>query len=361
MIIFHLKTIKIFEFYLKMRKSLSSTKLNYIFTNYNLFNKKTRDLSFEKSNSDKINYYVEDKSFLISTKHFLESILNNIKKSQTKILSLKLDNKISETKIILTNLIKDLSTNLKTKENNRKELEKIVRNKKDYLNREMFGKDFFFENNKKKNKRKINENESDKFHCLNVELKNLKLLNFKIENQISSINEEFDFKLFMCTYLKNVGFMIGSHREKKCEYKEDILKVDNILQKNRIDYRKKLSEMIIEKNLHYEEIISLSEKIALVKRNIYLNDKKAYKEYINSNEIIPELPSDFSNSNESNINDSKNLKIMSLIKKDELKYNFNNIININNIIKINITKEKLENEDNKLLRKRKLKNSIYNV
>ena len=87
-----------------MRKSLSSTKLNYIFTNYNIFNKKTREFSFQKSNSDKNNYYIEDKNSLISTKHFLQSILNFIKKSQTKILSMKLNNKKNETKVILINL-----------------------------------------------------------------------------------------------------------------------------------------------------------------------------------------------------------------------------------------------------------------
>jgi hypothetical protein len=247
-----------------MRKSLSSTKLNYIFTNYNIFNKKTREFSFQKSNSDKNNYYIEDKNSLISTKHFLQSILNFIKKSQTKILSMKLNNKKNETKVILINLIKDLSNNLKAKENNRKELEKIVRNKKDYLNREMFGKCYFFDNNKRICKRNINENQIDKFHNLNVELKNLKLLNFKIENQISSINDEFGLKLFSSCYLKNVGFMKEINREKKCELKEDIIKVDNIFQKNKIDYRKKLSELVIEKNLQDEEIKSLSDKISLI-------------------------------------------------------------------------------------------------
>ena len=341
-----------------MRKSLSSTKLNYIFTNYNIFNKKTREFSFQKSNSDKNNYYIEDKNSLISTKHFLQSILNFIKKSQTKILSMKLNNKKNETKVILINLIKDLSNNLKAKENNRKELEKIVRNKKDYLNREMFGKCYFFDNNKRICKRNINENQIDKFHNLNVELKNLKLLNFKIENQISSINDEFGLKLFSSCYLKNVGFMKEINREKKCELKEDIIKVDNIFQKNKIDYRKKLSEMVIEKNLQDEEIKSLSDKISLIKRNMNLNEKKVYKKYINSNEIIPELPSDFSNSNELNINDCKNLKIMSSINNHE----FQNNININiNIININIAKESKENEDNKHLRKRKFKSLIYSV
>ena len=343
-----------------MRKSLSSTKLNHILVNYNLFNKKARQFSFQKSNSDKNNYYIEEKNSLISTKHFLQSILNIIKKSQTKILSLKLDNKKMETKLILINLIKDLSNNLKSKENNRKEFEKIVRNKKDNLMKEMFGKYYFFDNNKKIYQRNTFENEIDKFHNLNVELNNLKLLNFKIENQISSINDEFGLKLFTSCYLKNVGFMKEINREKKCELKEDIIKIDNILQKNKIDFRKKLSEMVIEKNLQDEEIKSLSEKIFLFKRNFNLNEKKAYKKYINSNEIIPELSSDFSNSNELNINDYKNIKIVSLKNNHEFQNNNNNIININNIIN-NITKEKLENEGNKHLRKRKFKSLIYNV
>jgi hypothetical protein len=195
----------------------------------------------------------------------------------------------------------------------------------------MFGKCYFFDNNKRICKRNINENQIDKFHNLNVELKNLKLLNFKIENQISSINDEFGLKLFSSCYLKNVGFMKEINREKKCELKEDIIKVDNIFQKNKIDYRKKLSEMVIEKNLQDEEIKSLSDKISLIKRNMNLNEKKVYKKYINSNEIIPELPSDFSNSNELNINDCKNLKIMSSINNHEFQNNIN--ININNIIK----------------------------
>jgi hypothetical protein len=57
-----------------------------------------------------------------------------------------------------------------------------------------------------------------------------------------------------------------------------------------------------------------------------LNEKKVYKKYINSNEIIPELPSDFSNSNELNINDCKNLKIMSSINNHEFQNNINNTI-----------------------------------
>ena len=363
-----------------MRRCVSSTKLDLRSSYNNLFPKR-RKLSFHSSYSDKIQYMPKDKPSLLSKKKFLESVLTIIKKSQIEILSSKTNNKKTQIKNILTTLVNSLSNNLKEKDNIRMKFENKIKHKKDTMYREMFGKKIFIKSNKFNKLEEIkedshfddeNENENEKtkaFHNLNVELEQLKFLNFNIENQISVINDEFALKLFAYNYLKNVKFMKEINREKKCKHKEDIKDAGNILHNKLINNRRIFTQLVSKKNMQNEEIINLANKIESIEKNIFYSEKKGSKRYINSNEVIPELSKDYSRQNDFMTNESQNIANMIVINNMEYKNQINNI-NINNIFniqifnnKINIEEEKNDEdvEDLKLRKKLFIKNAINNI
>lgn len=363
-----------------MRRCVSSTKLDLRSSYNNLFPKR-RKLSFHSSYSDKIQYMPKDKPSLLSKKKFLESVLTIIKKSQIEILSSKTNNKKTQIKNILTTLVNSLSNNLKEKDNIRMKFENKIKHKKDTMYREMFGKKIFIKSNKFNKLEEIkedshfddeNENENEKtkaFHNLNVELEQLKFLNFNIENQISVINDEFALKLFAYNYLKNVKFMKEINREKKCKHKEDIKDAGNILHNTLINNRRIFTQLVSKKNIQNEEIINLANKIESIEKNIYYSEKKGSKRYINSNEVIPELSNDYSRQNNFMTNESQNIANMIVINNMEYKNQINNI-NINNIFniqifnnKINIEEEKNDEDvgDLKLRKKLFIKNAINNI
>jgi len=354
-------------------------------SSYNNLFPKRRKLSFHSSYSDKIQYMPKDKPSLLSKKKFLESVLTIIKKSQIEILSSKTNNKKTQIKNILTTLVNSLSNNLKEKDNIRMKFENKIKHKKDTMYREMFGKKIFIKSNKFNKLEEIkedshfddeNENENEKtkaFHNLNVELEQLKFLNFNIENQISVINDEFALKLFAYNYLKNVKFMKEINREKKCKHKEDIKDAGNILHNKLINNRRIFTQLVSKKNIQNEEIINLANKIESIEKNIYYSEKKGSKRYINSNEVIPELSKDYSRQNDFMTNESQNIANMIVINNMEYKNQINNIINISNINnifniqifnnKINIEEEKNDEdvEDLKLRKKLFIKNAINNI
>jgi ABC-type uncharacterized transport system ATPase subunit len=78
----------------------------------------------------------EESPSLLSKKKFLQSVLAIVKKSQIGILSSKTNNKKNQIKDILTNLVKELSNNLKEKENIRMKLMKAF-----YSNKKIMGID----------------------------------------------------------------------------------------------------------------------------------------------------------------------------------------------------------------------------
>lgn len=342
-----------------MRRCVSSAKIDLRSSYNNLFTKR-RKLSFHSSNSDKIQYTKEEMPSLLSKKKYYESLLSIIKKSQIEILSSKTNNKKKHIKYILKDLVKELSNNLKEKDNIRMKLEKKIKNKRDIMYKEMFGKQFFVKCNNIKKIEEIkvdvddeNENEQGKanaFHSLNTELKQLKFLNFNIENQISVINDELGLKLFTYNYLKNVKFMKEINREKKCQQKEDIKVAGNILHNSLVNNRKRFTQLVSKKNIQNEEIINLANKIESIEKNIYCSAKKGSNRYIDSNEIIPELSNDFTRQNNFLTNESQNIKNMIVINNIEYKNQINNIINIsniNNVFNIQILNNKFDIEEEK--------------
>ena len=225
----------------------------------------------------------------------------------------------------------------------------------------MFGKQIFLKNNNINKLEEIKENEEvdvekenekekvNAFHNLNVELKQLKILNFNIENQISVIDDEFELKLFTYNYLKNVKFMKEINREKKCEHKEDIKDAGNILHNTLVNNRKQFTQLVSKKNIQNEEIINLVNKINSIEKNIYYSAKKGSKRYIDSNEVIPELSNDYTKQNNFITNESQNINMI-VINNMEYKNQINNIINIgniNNVFNIQIFNNKFDIEEEK--------------
>lgn len=367
-----------------MRRCVSSSKLDFYSSYNNLFTKR-RKLSFNTSYSDKIQYMPEDKPSLLSKKKFFESILSIIKKSQIEILSSKTNNKKNKIKNILIILVKELSNNLKEKDNIRARFENKIKDKKDMMYKEMFGKHIFLKSNnvnkleeKKEDNDDGNKNGNEKanaFHNLNVELKQLKFLNFSIENQISVIDDEYRLKTFCYNYLRSVKFMKEINREKKCKHKEDIKDAGNILHNTLINNRRKLTQLVSKKNTQNKEILNLVNKIASIEKNIYYSAKKGSKRYIESNEVIPELSNEFTIQNNFITNESQNIRNMIVINNIEYKNQINNIINIsniNNVFNIQILNNKFDIEEEKnddyreegnlkLRKKLFIKNAINNI
>lgn len=344
-----------------MRRCVSSVKQD-LRSSYNSLFTKRRKLTFNSSFSDKIQCMQEESPSLLSKKKFLQSVLAIVKKSQIGILSSKTNNKKNQIKDLLTNLVKELSNNLKEKESIRMKLENKIKHKKEAMYKEMFSKHFFLKcNNSNKfeeikdngddDDEKENGNEKTKaFHSLNVELKQLKFLNFNIENQISVIDDEFELKLFTYNYLKNVKFMKEINREKKCKHKEDIKDAGNILHNILVNNRKKFTQLVSKKNIQNEEIINLVNKINSIEKNIYFSAKKGSKRYIETNEVIPELSNDYTRQNNFITNESQNIKNMIVINNMECQKQINNIININNInnvFNIQIFNNKFDIEEEK--------------
>ena len=334
--------------------SLSSSKIEIFNSIYKSKNKRKRNFSFNSSHSPIIEYKPKDKNFFLLKKDILISLLNNVKNSQIRFLSNKANDKKNLSKKILNNLIKGLTDNLREKENIRKEIEDNNIISKDFLYKEIFEKVI---NNKFEDKNISKNEQMTKLHNMNVELRHLKILNFMIENQIKSINNEIRLKIFEYKYLKNVGFMKEINREKKCEHKNDIIETSKLLNQQLNRSRRKFVDLVCRKNIQNEEIISVTKNIESIKKKIFFSNKKGTKRYIDSNEVIPELSND--NSKQYNFSENKN-QINNIIS----------IINNNKIININILNEEYkfdgekDFEDEGILKVRKvlfIKNNINKV
>ena len=174
-----------------MHKSYSAIKLNF---NDNFLQKINNDKEKSKNN------IYDNNLSLLKHKVFLEKILHLIKISQTEYLSqtsIKQNdtnnskhNKIIMIKNILSNLKTDLIMTLKGNAESKAKMQNIMNNNKSDLVKNIFGYEKVNSEIKSKSDKKkkplkssinnINDNE----YIYNVELPHLKLLNFKIENQL---------------------------------------------------------------------------------------------------------------------------------------------------------------------------------
>ena len=227
-------------------------------------------------------------SFLISHKSFLEIILNQIKSSQNYSLS-----NCTNMKNLKQNL-KNLNENLKNLENGRKKskeyMENKIKNKKIEIQNKLYNKSN--DNNTTYNHytsiddiKYFKNNQEEQIDYLN-EISQLKLLSFKIENEINQIDFEFSRKLNMVLSLKIARLYQEEDLEINVETKKLKSQTTHLMKQNLKDLKQILISTIktnLNNNMKQKK---LQEKINELK--IYLPKKKKHKQYLMTNNTITE-------------------------------------------------------------------------
>ena len=227
-------------------------------------------------------------SFLISHKSFLEIILNQIKSSQNYSLS-----NCTNMKNLKQNL-KNLNENLKNLENGRKKtkeyMENKIKNKKIEIQNKLYNKSN--DNNTTYNHynsiddiKYFKNNQEKQIDYLN-EISQLKLLSFKIENEINQIDFEFSRKLNMVLSLKIARLYQEEDLEINVETKKLKSQTTHLMKQNLKDLKQILISTIktnLNNNMKQKK---LQEKINELK--IYLPKKKKHKQYLMTNNTITE-------------------------------------------------------------------------
>ena len=350
-------------------KSLDNLSFNYTFN---------RKYLIKESNN---NIYNKKGLSLFKDKLFLEKILYIVKYAQLDYLSFLSDNHLTEKtnnnkikviKNILNNLKNDLTVLLKNKNDKMNNIQKIITEKKTALVNTIFGinnqninkskgkNENKYSRNNYNNRNNINNNINN-INKYNKELSNLKLLNFKIENQLEFMDIELILKSQNIKDFKNIGTQIDDdYLEIFCENKNDISEVSDLLHEDLKDIRQIFKMVTKKKTNQNKNIKMLESEIKLMKEN-FENKYIKHNDYIYSNEIInEESKEDYTQTNQlTTINTLENKKkskdyekcrnfIFNSIKKINLeqikeisKHNINNnnnknVININNIININM-------------------------
>lgn len=294
---------------------------------------------------------------LIKSKLLLEKILYLIKYTQIDYLSnfpnnqiKKLnENKSKTMKNILNNLKNDLFSLLKSNTDKKNKIQEDINNKKYLLYKNIFGGSVS----------KVNMIKERNINKLSKELSNLKILNFKIENQIDYIDIMILLKLQNIKDLKNNKTDLDDdYVEIFCDDKKDKKDVFDLLHEDLIDIRNIFKSIVKKKYKQNQNIERLDSEINYIKDNYKYDQDGMNNIYINTSDVIKETPrEEYTQTNQFTINkinnniEKKNIKdlekyrniIFNSINKINLeqineikKNNKNSVINVNNIIHINI-------------------------
>ena len=275
-----------------MKKSYSELKLSI---NDNGINK----INPEKENI-KINLY-DNKLSLIKHKIFLNKILELIKISQIDFLSHKSfntknlkNNNINKTiKDILINLKNELIITLKGNTESKAKIQNIMNNHKTFLVKSIF--DFERENinnikiNEEKKLKKIKKNIAEENYKYNIELPHLKLLNFKIENQLKYMNVVIKLKMENINDFKNESSKFDDYNFIIfCDNQNDILLASNYLHNNLINIRDEFKLIVKNKEIQNRNLIILNRNVNALRDELELLGKKSSNDYVNTSDIINE-------------------------------------------------------------------------
>ena len=294
---------------------------------------------------------------LIKSKLLLEKILYLIKYTQIDYLSnfpnnqiKKLnENKSKTMKNILNNLKNDLFSLLKSNTDKKNKIQEDINNKKYLLYKNIFGGSVS----------KVNMIKERNINKLSKELSNLKILNFKIENQIDYIDIMILLKLQNIKDLKNNKTDLDDdYVEIFCDDKKDKKDVFDLLHEDLIDIRNIFKSIVKKKYKQNQNIERLDSEINYIKDNYKYDQDDINNIYINTSDVIRETSKEeYTQTNQFTINNinnniekrnSKDLEkyrniIFNSINKINLeqineikKNNKNSVINVNNIIHINI-------------------------
>ena len=258
-----------------MKKSNSLLVLN---NNENFLEK----INFNDNNKKEFCEYVYSR---LKHKIFLEKILHIIKITQIEFLSQisehKKNNKFSYKiiKNILQELKNELDSTFKDNVQNKTNIESTTNKNKSDLIKNIFGKV------KKDNNLQIKNNKNQIInykYC--VELPNLKLLNFKIENQLTYM--DIKIKLLSPNLFNNKDtfkyvylFLDG---------KNDTTQAYNFLHDNLIYIREAFKLIVKNKELQNSRLLQMNAAVNILKEECHLIKKNFQNEYINTSQIINE-------------------------------------------------------------------------
>ena len=250
--------------HLSYNERFSSKNIN-IFLNDNLI--KEDDASNNK----------EKEQILFTRKSSIEVLFNLIKSFQNDYFSKRKEiNKIKYSKKMITSLMNDLSL-MKTEKEKQFDYLKI----KNENNKKRI-QDILFSENQTKKVNNIEINDILHFSYVNKK-KELKLINFQIENEIQKTKFIIEQKNQMYLYLKAIPFILDTNQEKFCNINyENLENISGILKDYRTSIKNKFISIVKDKIQIESEINALKEKI----KNTNLNSNN--KKYVETEEIIYE-------------------------------------------------------------------------
>ena len=239
-------------------------------------------INFNDNNKKEFCEYVYSR---LKHKIFLEKILHIIKITQIEFLSQisahKKNNKFSYKiiKNILQELKNELDSTFKDNIQNKTNIESTTNKNKSDLIKNIFGKV------KKDNNLKIKNNKNQIINYkYSVELPNLKLLNFKIENQLTYM--DIKIKLLSPNLFNNKDtfkyvylFLDG---------KNDTTQAYNFLHDNLIYIREAFKLIVKNKELQNSRLLQMNAAVNILKEECHLIKKNFQNEYINTSQIINE-------------------------------------------------------------------------
>ena len=196
-------------------------------------------------------------------------------------------NNIKIIKNILANLQKDLITTLKDNTNSKAKMQNETTNVKSSLIKSIFEASGHPENSNldtnslketpKTISRKNVSNYNESYYRYNIELPHLKMLNFKIVNQLNYINSLIKVKM---QSIKRLYIF--------CDSQNDISDASNHLHQNLINARNDFKLMVKKKEAQNRNLLILNSQINSMREEVATLGKKSSNEYINTSEVINE-------------------------------------------------------------------------
>ena len=244
---------------------------------------------------DKINQKIKARKFSCDDiypkthKSFLQDILNVIKQIQLELLSKistpKKNNQFPNKEII--NLLKDLKIELSTTFQENVQTKLTLEHDNKMIRKSLSNKIF----NKSEKTMEIKKQETPtqfptqlNYPKLNSEISELKSLNFKIENQIESI--EAKINIISSNKFNNKNGQ--KYNYLFFEGRNVGMPPENLLHTDLINTREKFKFVAKKKDFQNKFIIQISTAIDLVKEEYKLQNKKNHNEYIITSQIINE-------------------------------------------------------------------------
>ena len=198
----------------------------------------------------------------------------------------------------------------------------------------------------------IFDNENIEINYGKNELSKLKILNFKIENEIEKINNEINNKKDINKYLKILNVMPEDNREIfYTNQSKNSKEIDEIFYNKNLEEKEKINQIMFKKNLQNFMMDQYQKEINKIKKMIKLNkiinpsdiiiedslENKfvdSFSNYYNSSKNNNNFNNSFSENNECNNNMNKNSDNMNINNKNKknvysLKMNINFNINLN--------------------------------